>query len=83
MEKLRSYLQTLSVSDEIAADAVDKFRIYRDFLREQNSLFNLTAITDPEEIEIKHFIDSLLAYPRISREAWRISERARVFPVWR
>ena len=58
-----SFLLSLGLSQEQAADADDKFRIYRDFLLEQNKLFNLTAITDPQDIQVKHFIDSLAAYP--------------------
>lgn len=36
-----------------------QFEILRDFLISENKKYNLTAITDPEEIEIKHFLDSL------------------------
>lgn len=35
------------------------FRLYREQLTLWNQRFNLTAITDPEQIEIKHFLDSL------------------------
>lgn len=35
------------------------FKIYSDELIEWNKKFNLTAITDPEEVRIKHFEDSL------------------------
>ena len=38
-----------------------KFRIYFDLLIEWNNKFNLTNITEKEEVEEKHFIDSLLA----------------------
>ena len=37
-----------------------KFQIYMDFLLEYNSHTNLTAITDPEDIMIKHFFDSII-----------------------
>ena len=37
-----------------------KFDIYADFLVEYNQNVNLTAITEPEQILIKHFIDSVL-----------------------
>ena len=36
------------------------FEQYRAALLRENKTVNLTAITDPEEVEIKHFIDSLL-----------------------
>jgi 16S rRNA (guanine527-N7)-methyltransferase len=35
------------------------FQLYREQLTVWNQRFNLTAITDPQEIEIKHFLDSL------------------------
>lgn len=38
---------------------MDKFDIYTDFLIESNKKINLTTITDPKEIEIKHYKDSL------------------------
>ena len=38
----------------------EKFDLYYDFLIEENKKYNLTAITDKEEVYIKHFIDSLL-----------------------
>lgn len=63
MHILTKYLR--SIQKNITADAAEKFRVYRDFLIEKNSQFNLTAITDPVEIETKHFIDSLAALPYI------------------
>jgi 16S rRNA (guanine527-N7)-methyltransferase len=38
---------------------VQAFRVYRDELLEWNRRFNLTAITDPAEVETRHFLDSL------------------------
>lgn len=35
------------------------YQIYMDYLQEVNAHTNLTAITDPREIEVKHFKDSL------------------------
>ncbi len=37
----------------------EQFLQYKDMMLEWNRKLNLTAITDPEEIIIKHFIDSL------------------------
>ncbi|MEQ0488210.1 16S rRNA (guanine(527)-N(7))-methyltransferase RsmG [Anaerococcus murdochii] len=36
-----------------------KYKAYTDYLLEVNSHTNLTSITDPSEIELKHFKDSL------------------------
>src|SRR5579859_2709201 len=38
---------------------IERFLRYRELLLEWNARFNLTAITDPEEVLIKHFLDSL------------------------
>lgn len=38
---------------------LDQFMMYSNLLLEWNEKFNLTSITDPEEIVIKHFLDSL------------------------
>lgn len=65
MKKLIRYFSQILESEEIAEQAEKKFSVYRDFLIEQNKLFNLTAITDPDEIDLKHFIDSVSAYPYI------------------
>ncbi len=39
---------------------IDQLDLYARLLVEYNEKVNLTAITDPEGIEIKHFLDSLL-----------------------
>lgn len=38
----------------------EKLEIYANFLVEYNEKVNLTAITEPEEIWLKHFVDSIL-----------------------
>lgn len=45
----------IGLSDEQSA----KFAMYTELLLEWNEKFNLTSITDPAEIEIKHYLDSL------------------------
>lgn len=44
---------------ELSGQQFQAFRRYASELVEWNARFNLTAITEPEEIEIKHFLDSL------------------------
>lgn len=53
----RSFQQ---VDIELSKTLYDKLDIYAEFLVEYNKNVNLTAITDPEEILYKHFIDSIL-----------------------
>lgn len=44
----------------LSDEQIEKFEKYRNLLLEWNKKFNLTAIIDPDEIEEKHFIDSLI-----------------------
>ena len=58
----------ISISDDMA----DKFCKYTGLLLEWNEKMNLTAITAPEEIAVKHYLDSLtflkfIDVPRNSR----------------
>ena len=50
---------TLLEGYKLTKEEISSFAKYRDLLLEWNEKFNLTAITDPDEIEEKHFIDSL------------------------
>lgn len=54
VETLRWYLGVDLTEDQLAA-----FRWYSRELQLWNRKVNLTAITDPREIEVKHFVDSL------------------------
>lgn len=45
--------------------ALERFEIYARLLLEWNQRMNLTAITDPEEVARKHFLDSLGAQAHI------------------
>ena len=45
---------------ELSAGCYEKLDYYASFLVEYNQKVNLTALTAPEEILIKHFLDSML-----------------------
>lgn len=42
----------------------EEFATYCQMLLETNKVMNLTAITEPEEVAVKHMIDSLLMYDK-------------------
>ena len=48
---------------------VEQFEIYYNFLVEENEKYNLTAITEKNEVAIKHFVDSVLPYKTIPQNA--------------
>ena len=51
---------------DLSPDQIVRFSRYADQLIEWNARFNLTAITEPREIVIKHFLDSLSAARSVS-----------------
>ena len=57
-------------------DELNKFSEYANLLVEWNKKINLTAITDPENIAIKHFLDSISVF-----EVLKVPKRARVIDV--
>src|SRR6266436_8785360 len=60
-------VRQLGLDDARLATVVEQFLRYRQELLDWNTRINLTAITDPEEVLLKHFLDSLsllLVYDR-------------------
>ena len=47
---------------ELGQEEVNRFIKYKDLLKEWNTKINITAITDDDEIDIKHFLDSLTPF---------------------
>ena len=41
-----------------------QFGLYFDLLTETNKVMNLTALTSPQDVAVKHYIDSLLCYDK-------------------
>ena len=56
--------------------ALERFDLYAKLLVEWNEKINLTAITEPEEIVIKHFLDCLTVFSRVE-----IKEGAKIIDV--
>ncbi len=46
--------------EKIIGEYSERFETLRDFLGENNKKFNLTSITDKKEVNIKHFLDSVV-----------------------
>lgn len=57
MEKLTQGLSELGI--ELTSSQAKQFELYYKELMEWNKRINLTAITDYEEVQIKHFLDSI------------------------
>ncbi|MEX2315310.1 MAG: 16S rRNA (guanine(527)-N(7))-methyltransferase RsmG, partial [Thermomicrobiales bacterium] len=54
------------------AEAVERFRTYSNLLLAANQRFNLTSVTDPDEVELRLFADSLSLLPHVPDGASRL-----------
>lgn len=61
---------------ELTEEQMEQFGIYYRLLIEWNEKMNLTAITEPKEVAVKHMIDSLSAW-----DGTRMAERASLVDV--
>ena len=63
-KKLNEKLKLININ--ISEDEIENFKIYMELLLEWNEKINLTAITDENDIVLKHFVDSLTIKKYIS-----------------
>ncbi len=69
MEKIEFILNEFNKCDiKLSTEQAEKFVKLYEFLVEYNKNVNLTAITDFEEVVVKHFIDSVLPFSMIDIE---------------
>lgn len=61
---------------ELSNEKSEKFSLYSELLVEWNEKMNLTAVTDPQGISIKHFLDSVVPIFH-----FEIKENARIIDV--
>lgn len=54
--------EALKFNINLTDKMLENFQIYTDMLLEYNSFMNLTAITDPYEVKIKHYLDSITLF---------------------
>ncbi|MDE6026377.1 MAG: 16S rRNA (guanine(527)-N(7))-methyltransferase RsmG [Lachnospiraceae bacterium] len=60
MERLRTYVENITNGSHTLTDQqLEQFDKFYEMLIEQNKVMNLTAITDRDDVILKHFIDSL------------------------
>lgn len=65
---MKDYLQQ-QVNITLSDDKVKKLNFYCNFLLQENEKYNLTAITDVNEVWVKHFADSILGSVAIPQNA--------------
>jgi len=63
MTNVETFVKGLSeLNIKLTNEKIEKFRLYKKLLKEWNEKINITAITDDDEIDIKHFLDSLAIF---------------------
>lgn len=65
-DTMRFYLKELNI--DLSENQLEQFYEYMNILTEWNKVMNLTAITKPKEIIIKHFVDSLTVLNKIDKK---------------
>ena len=60
MQNLKEKAEKLQI--KLSIEQIEKYYQYMNLLIEWNQKINLTAIVEPNEIILKHFIDSLTIY---------------------
>ena len=63
-----SGLQRLPINSDEQGRVIEQFVLYRRELLDWNTRMNLTAITEPDEVLIKHFLDALSLLLAFDRE---------------
>lgn len=63
VEKMQEKLKKININYSV--EQLEKFRQFMDLLLQWNEKMNLTAITNPDEIILKHFIDSLTILDKV------------------
>ena len=66
-EKLKERFSAYNI--ELTDNQIESFEKYYNLLIEWNEKFNLTAITDEDEVIEKHFVDSVLPYEILPQNA--------------
>ena len=56
-EKINDHLKEINI--QLSTEQIEQLYTYMELLLEWNEKINLTAITEPEEIIVKHYVDSL------------------------
>ena len=69
-EKLKEVFKKYEI--EISDFQAQQFETYFNFLVQENQKFNLTAITEKNEVIFKHFLDSCLAEKNIKNNAYLV-----------
>lgn len=79
MNKLVNICNKINI--EISDDQINCFEKYYELLIEKNKVMNLTAITDKEDVIVKHFIDSIALIPYLKDKGININNKLKIIDI--
>lgn len=79
MNKLVNICNKINI--EISDDQINCFEKYYELLIEKNKVMNLTAITDKEDVIVKHFIDSIALIPYLTDKGININNKIKIIDI--
>ena len=79
MNKLVNIFNKINI--EISDDQINCFEKYYELLIEKNKVMNLTAITDKEDVIVKHFIDSIALIPYLTDKGININNKLKIIDI--
>lgn len=79
MNKLVNICNKINI--EISDDQINCFEKYFELLIEKNKVMNLTAITDKEDVIVKHFIDSIALIPYLTDKGININNKLKIIDI--
>ena len=79
MNKLVNICNKINI--EISDDQINCFEKYYELLIKKNKVMNLTAITDKEDVIVKHFIDSIALIPYLLDKGININNKLKIIDI--
>ena len=79
MNKLINICNKINI--EISDDQINCFEKYYELLIEKNKVMNLTAITEKEDVIVKHFIDSIALIPYLTDKGININNKLKIIDI--
>lgn len=79
MKLLKDIAKKINI--EISDEQVKQFEKYYEMLVEKNKVMNLTAITEKDEVIIKHFIDSIAIIPYLKEKNISLNNELRIIDI--
>lgn len=79
MNKLVNICNKINI--EISDDQINCFEKYYELLIEKNKVMNLTAITEKEDVIVKHFIDSIALIPYLLDKGININNKLKIIDI--